>query len=701
MTSTRIQTLLDTLTLDEKIRLLGGQMSFDQENRDGDVFGISRVGLPSLKFADGPIGVHWWTKAATCYPANICLAASFDPELAYRYGEALGIDCRAVGIHVLLAPGINLYRSPLCGRNFEYLGEDPELAGLIAAAYIRGVQSQGVAATVKHLAANNQEYDRHGISSDVDERTLREVYLRPFELAITEGKSACVMTAYGFLNGKHCSENAWLINQVLRRDWGFGDGFVMSDWTSVHSTIQTLNSGLDLEMPWAKFLTAEKNRFALATGTVSPTRIEDAVRHRLVLMERFGWLDPDHSQQDSSIPVRNHDTEAVALEAARRGIVLLKNDQAILPARPGSIRRIVVLGHHADAHVLCGGGSAYTRPHESITLLEALRQTYGTGTEIEYHRCLQPWRGNEAFTATAFTTSEGQPGLRARYFNNQRCEGTPVHEETIPHFHITHGESRPHASINAPLFSAIFEGIITITHTSETDFYMSSEDAFLTIQVGNDILFERHRGPCRVTRTLNSGTYPIKIRMEQTQTGYLGYHFGFESSDQARVNYAAGLDAARSADLVLVATGFVSQTEGESHDRDSELDPRAVQLITDAASAAPGKTVPVLYIGGAVQTDPWLDTVPAALCLWYPGQNGTLAAAEIIAGITNPSGKLPFTWEKCLEDRGSYLFYHDTDGDRRVAYGDGIFTGYRWFDRHAIEPRFPLGHGLSYTTFAY
>jgi beta-glucosidase len=695
-----VETLLAALTLDEKILLLGGNMASSDPARDGDVFGIPRVGLPPLKFADGPIGVHWWTKASTCYPANICLAATFDPALAFAYGSALGDDCRAAGVHVLLAPGVNLYRSPLCGRNFEYLGEDPELAGLLAAAYIRGVQSRGVAATVKHFAANNQEYDRHGISSDVDERTLREVYLRPFELAVKEGLSACLMTAYGLLNGQHCSENDWLTTTLLREEWGF-DGWVISDWTSVHSVVQTLNSGLDLEMPWGRFLNAENVRAALANGLVSPARIDAKIRHRLRVMQRFGWLDPRHAQLDPAIPSRSPASEAVALDTARRGIVLLKNERATLPVRPGSVRRIAVLGHHGQARILCGGGSAYTTPHSSITLAEALAQVYGPEVQLDLHTCLNPWRGNEAFQSAAFSTADGSPGLDARYFENDRFAGIPAitRDERLD---FTLGENRPPVLQGQALFSASWHGFITITEAGETDFYMDTEDGYLDARIGeSDTLFTNQRGPYRVTRTFAPGRYPVEIRYRQTQKGYIKFRFGYEAAAHAFTGYDAGLAAARDADLVIVATGFVSHTEGEAHDRDFDLDPRAVRLITDAAAAAPGKTVPVLYIGGAVQTAPWLDQVPAALCLWYPGQNGTLAAAEILAGLVNPSGKLPFTWEKQLSDRGSYPFYHDTDGDRRTAYADGVFTGYRHFDRHGIAPLFPFGHGLSYTRFAY
>ncbi|MEI6033775.1 MAG: glycoside hydrolase family 3 N-terminal domain-containing protein [Verrucomicrobiae bacterium] len=690
--------LLAALTLDEKIKLLGGTMVRSSQARDGDVFGIERVGMPPLKFADGPVGVHWWTQASTCYPALICLAATMDAEQARAYGSALGDDCRAVGIHVLLAPGVNLYRSPLCGRNFEYLGEDPELSGQLAAAYIRGIQSRGVAATVKHFAANNQEYDRHGISSDVDERTLREVYLRPFERAVKEGGSACLMTAYGLLNGQHCSENSWLTDQILRGEWGF-DGWVISDWTSVHSTVQTLNSGLDLEMPWGRFLNPAAVHAALASGLVSAAKLDEKILNRLQLMARFGWLNPQHRQLDPAIPSQNPASEAVALDVARRGMVLLKNDSACLPARPGSVRRIAVLGHHAQTSVLCGGGSSYTRPYSSVTLADALAQVYGPEVQLDLHACVAPWRGEAVFSASAFFTPDGQPGLAARYFEGDRFDGAPA-TATDDRLDFLLGESRPPAIKGGALFSAIWNGEIVIEEGGGTDFYMDTEDGYLDACLDGEPLFTSHRGPCRRTLELAPGRHAVEIRFRQTQKGYVKFRFGYEPAINARIDCEAGLTAAAQADLVIVAAGFVSQTEGESHDRDFEMDARLVRMIEDAAAVS-SRIVVALYIGGAVQTVPWLDKVQAALCLWYPGQNGTLAAAEIIAGLTNPSGKLPFTWEKQLEDRGASACYQDADGDRRVSYDDGIFIGHRHFDRHGIEPRFPFGHGLSYTTFAY
>jgi beta-glucosidase len=695
-----VEALLASLTLEEKLKLLGGHPA-SENPRPGDLYGVERVGLAPLRFADGPVGVHWWTKASTCYPALICLAASFDIETAYRFGQAIGTDCRAHGVHVLLAPGVNLYRSPLCGRNFEYLGEDPELSGALAAAYVRGVQDQGVAATVKHFAANNQEFDRHSVSSDLDERTLHEVYLRPFERAVKEGRAACIMTGYNLVNQVHASENAWLVKEVLRRQWGF-EGIVMSDWTSVYSTAQSLEAGLDLEMPWARFLTGERIRPLLDTGVLTEDVINDRIRNRLQVMERFGWLDPAHQQQDEHGLSRNPESEAVALDVARHGQVLLKNEQNFLPKPPSTVSRIVVLGQHAVEEVLCGGGSAFCPPHEAITLEQAFRTVYGDHVQIEAFRALDLWRAEQAWKFGRFQSPEGEPGLKGEYFNNNECAGEPavIRMDERPDFAWI--EARPDPALDAAFFSVRWTGTFEVEVDADYDIYISASDGYISVAIDGVPLSlpGTHSTSVRRTETLKAGMHDLHIEYRQVRQGWATCHVGYEPVSAAYPDYEIALQAAREGDLVVVATGFVRATEGEGSDRSFGLDPRADQLILDAAAANPNTAV-LLYAGGAVDVSAWIDRVRALLCLWYPGQNGTLAAAEILAGRTNPSGRLPFTWERNLEDRGSFTCYHTVADEQRVAYSDGVFTGYRWFDRHQLRPRYPFGYGLSYTAFKY
>ncbi|HVZ30953.1 MAG TPA: glycoside hydrolase family 3 N-terminal domain-containing protein, partial [Polyangiaceae bacterium] len=360
----RVQALLAQLTLAEKISLLGGGPN------GASTHGVARLGIPELRLADGPMGVHWWCDAATAYPAMIAAAATWDADLWYRLGAALGRDCRARGVHILLAPGVNLYRSALCGRNFEYAGEDPYLASRFAVSYVSGVQDQGVSATIKHFACNFQEYERHHISSDVDERTLHEVYLRAFRAAVTEAGVGALMTAYNRMDGVQCSEHPGLIRDTLKRDWGF-QGLVMSDWVSTYSSVAAANAGLDLEMPEPVWFSAERLGPALGKGEILLETLDDKVRRLLRLAACFGWL--DHPQQDASIPFDDPVTSQVALDVARSGMVLLKNDAAFLPLAPARMTRLAVLGFGAHPALISGGGSAYTPPFRTTSVLEGLR----------------------------------------------------------------------------------------------------------------------------------------------------------------------------------------------------------------------------------------------------------------------------------------------------------------------------------------
>ena len=697
MDCSQIESILTQLTLEEKLSLLGGCRMNHRPPPDGGFPGVERIHLPALKLADGPLGIHWFTDSSTAYPATIALAATFDEALAYQAGAAIGTDCRAAGVHVLLAPGVNQYRSPLCGRNFEYLGEDPELSGILSAAYIRGVQNQNVAATVKHFVANNQEYDRHRISSDIDERTLREVYLRPFEIVVKEGRSACLMTSYNLLNGQHTSECKWLITDLLRDEWGF-EGLVMSDWFSVYSTAQTMNAGMDVEMPTPLYLTAEKLLPLIESGVISNQCIDDKIRRRLRLMQRFGWLDPAHEQKDETLPARNLETEEAALNIARSGCVLLKNEDGFLPALPEKVRRITLLGYHAVHPVISGGGSAYPQPHEAITLKQAIDQLYGAVAEINTFEMISLVRSPKLWTTSRFLTESGAPGLSGEYFKNNRFEGPPARVRTDKHIHFNWLNHAPPVLCNG-LYSVRWRGYVEIPEAETYHFYVGVDNGSIDVHI-DGIPIDVTRAGEPVVLKMDAGRHPIRIDFKKNKPDRSIIHLGYEPARAARVDYEKGLAAAKESDLVIVATGFVEDTEFENGDRSFALDPRLNQMILDVSAVNPN-TMVALYSGGGVDVAPWIDQVKALLCLWYPGQNGTVAAAEIISGRTNPSGRLPFTWEHRLEDRGSFPFYHDEDRDSRTAYNDGVFTGYRWFDKNGIVPRWPFGFGLSYTEFNY
>jgi beta-glucosidase len=367
----RAEEILSQMTLDEKIAYIGGTNNFY-------IRAIPRLNLPEIKMSDGPMAARN-DGPTTAYPAGIALAATWDTNMAMEIGEALGRDCRARGVNILLGPAVNIYRSPLCGRNFEYMGEDPFLASTMVAPMVQGIQSQGVLATVKHFACNNQEWDRNRISSEVDERTLHEIYFPAFRAAVQPGGVACVMTSYNLLNGVHCADNDYLMNQVLKGDWNF-KGFVMSDWAAVHNGLDAANGGLDLEMPFARFMNHATLTQAINDGKLKETTIDDKVRRILRTIIAAGFL--DRPQLLSGNPRNDPQNAAVALAGAREAIVLLKNYKHLLPLDRKSVKSIAVLGPNANPAVYCGGGSAFPRVFESVSIRDGIVQLAGPGTRV-------------------------------------------------------------------------------------------------------------------------------------------------------------------------------------------------------------------------------------------------------------------------------------------------------------------------------
>src|SRR5277367_6746761 len=362
----RVDALLNQLTLEEKIDLIGGMPDFY-------VRPIPRLGIPQLKMSDGPLGVHDYGPTIA-YPSGISVAASWDIDLARRVGVALGQDARARGVHFVLAPAMNIYRAPMNGRNFEYFGEDPYLASRIAVSEIQGIQSQGVIATAKHFVANNMEYGRLDHSSDVDERTLREIYLPAFEASVREGNVGAVMDAYNLVNGVHMTQNGYLNNEVLKTEWGFS-GILMSDWGATYDGVAAANGGLDLEMPSGNFMNRLNLIPAIQQGKVTVATIDDKVRRILRKEVEFGFM--DGGQTDSSIPLYNEQGRAIALEAGRDGMVLLKNDSNLLPLDKTKIKSIAVIGPNAYPAVIGGGGSSLVQPFNSVSYLEGISDYLG------------------------------------------------------------------------------------------------------------------------------------------------------------------------------------------------------------------------------------------------------------------------------------------------------------------------------------
>ena len=539
----RASALVARMTLEEKCDYIGG-------SKDGFyIRPVERLGIPLIRMADGPQGVRNNTRS-TLFACGVAAAASWNEDVAYEMGVALGQDSRARGVHILLGPGVNICRSPLCGRNFEYMGEDPCLAAATAVGYIKGVQSQGVMATVKHFALNNQEFNRHHVSSDADERTINEIYFPAFKAAVDAGV-ASVMSSYNLVNNVHAAENRWLLTETLKDKWGF-EGFVMSDWTSTYSTLGCVRSGLDLEMPEGFCMNYDAIKPLIETGVIREKDIDRKVENILASLIAYGFL--DRPQLDTTIKEDNPYSREVAYKLSCESAVLLKNEGA-LPLRKGG--RVALMGPRADI-IPCGGGSGSVDPLYSISLYEGMNQL---------------------------------------------------------------GEDFP----------------VTL--------------------VGEDYR--------KAARTL------------------------------------------KEADAVVVSVGFDRQTEKEDHDRTFAL-PQGQDELIEFAAEHNDNVIVVIYSGGAVDMSRWHDKVSAVLMGWYPGQEGGLAIARMLAGEISPSGRLPISIEARPEDNPTYdNYYVEKPMTKRghstlnVTYGEGIFVGYRGYEKKGVSPLYPFGHGLTYTSFEY
>jgi len=685
----RVDALLGKMTLEEKITLIGGVNDFY-------IRPIERLGIPSLRMSDGPLGVHDYGPT-TAYPAGIALAASWDVALAQRVGTLMGKDARARGVHFILAPGMNIYRAPMNARNFEYLGEDPYLASRMAVSLIRGIQGQGVIATAKHFTANNQEYGRMDHSSDMDERTLREIYLPAFEASVKEAKVGAIMDAYNLVNGVYMTQNGYLNDTILRKQWGF-DGILMSDWGATHDGIAAANGGLDLEMPSPLFMNKQTLSPAIQRGEVSEATIDAKVRHILFKAIQFGFY--DREQTDLSIPVYSQEGREVALEEARSGMVLLKNERNLLPLDKTKIKSIAVLGPDAYPAVIGGGGSSLTKPFNSVSYLEGISNYLGEDAGVLYAAEALPL--DAIANQTDFVTIPGGGhGLKAEYFNNEELEGEPalVRSDERVDFHWGDGSYADNGPVDH--FSARWTGYYVPKTEDDYKFYVSADDGVRLYVNDKRVIddWQRHSETLDTfSKHLQAGKL-YKIRLEYFENvGSATVRFGIAAPTRVLDTETKAL--ASKADAVVLCVGFDPATESEGGDRTFQLPGGQDALIQQIAEINKNVIV-VLTAGGNVDMTSWVDKVPALLHAWYPGQEGGTALAQILFGEVSPSGKLPASFERRWEDNAAFANYYPKSGTKRVEYKEGIFVGYRHFDRAEVKPLFPFGYGLSYTTFQY
>ena len=622
----RVESLLSQLTLPEKIRLLAGD-SFDGMS----TVAIPRLGIPKLVMADGPQGVRAHGPACS-FPSGIALAATWDTKLAYNYGAALGREARARDIQIQLGPGVNIARTPLNGRNFEYFGEDPYLTGEMAAQWIRGLQSQWVVATVKHFVGNDEEWRRMEIESLMSEQTLREVYLQPFQKAVEKGGVWSVMSAYNKLNGFPSTSNDALQNGVLKTEWKF-PGVVMSDWWATDS-VDAIGRGLDLEMPMDYRVNERSVTKALERGSLTEQQINQAVGRLLRMAVSMGFLDPKKPKEN--LPLDSKENADLALDVATKSIVLLKNDASLLPLDKKHLKRVIVYGPNAQDTPAVGGGSGGVTPFRRVSFLEGIRQALPKGTEIFF----APMPLSPSFSLFNFFEYNKQIPVLPRIMNVRRM-----------------------VSVSETNFTKV-------TTSRQKNIQISWSPQNLPEGIPKN---EEGRGRGQVSLKI----HPVTEK-------------------------ATGVLPAKEADVAIVCVGLNPDVEGEGYDRGFTLPIKQQELIKQVSAVNP-HTIVVLSGGAAVEINSWISRVPVILQTWYLGQSAGTALASVLFGEANPSGHLPCTFDRVIEENPSFKHYPGYFPEGKewpvVDYHEGIFYGYRGYDRSASEPLFPFGYGLSYTSF--
>ena len=685
----RVEDILSRMTPEEKADLVSGNTFETRPN--------NRLGIPAIRMADGPMGVRWYT--ATAFPASVALAATWDTELALRVGRAIARELKAQGRNMLLAPCVNIHRVPMAGRNFESYGEDPFLAARMAVAYIRGVQGEGVIASVKHFAANNQEQERNTIDVRVDERALHEIYFPAFKAAVQEAGVWSVMSAYNKINGQWCSENPWLLTGVLKKQWGFR-GFVVSDWGAVQSTVETANAGCDLEMPTGKFMDRDALMRAIAAGRITQETIDDKVRRILRVMFLSGLYDRPRKKNTEKSDLPGH--SKLSCSAAIQSAVLLKNDGGLLPLDATKIRSIAVIGPNAAVGRAGGGGAALVNYPYVISPLEGLRARFGKSLTIHYSTGLIQ-TGDlfpiETLRLTPPGARPGEHGLLGEYFNNPKLEGAPAFRRIDPKVDFRWGAASPAPGVLSDGFSVRWTGTLTAPKTG-TYYLDGFGDDGTRLVLDGKLLFDSWGLPRKTYTaevTLEAGR-PYSLRFEYCEnisaaTARLGWR------EKTGDLMPAAVEAAAKSDVALVFAGLSDYFESETFDRATMALPEGQDALIQAVVKANPRTVVVINSGSPVLMSAWLDAVPAVVLNWYPGQEHGHATAAVLAGDADPGGRLPFTLPKSWEDSAAFGRYPGSNG--AVSYGEGLFVGYRHFDRNNLEPLFPFGHGLSYTTFSY
>ncbi|MDC9826489.1 glycoside hydrolase family 3 C-terminal domain-containing protein [Devosia sp. ZB163] len=696
MTS-RIEELVDQMTLAEQVSLLSGEDFWSLP-------AIARLGIGKLRVTDGPNGARGGGSLiggvkSAAFPVGIALGASWNVRLLHEVGVALAEEVKSKGAHVSLAPTVNLHRTVSNGRNFECYSEDPFLTASLAVAYIEGLQSQRVSATIKHFVGNESEIERTTISSEVDERALRELYLMPFEWAVKKAGTWAIMSSYNKLNGTYTSENPWLLDDVLRREWHY-DGVVMSDWFGSHSTAPTVNAGLDLEMPGPTRDRGDKLVAAVEAGEVSRDTVRTRALNILRLMERTGALD-DHSAFEERADDRA-EHRALIRRAGAEGAVLLKNEGSLLPLTGNG--KVAVIGPNAKVAQIMGGGSAQLNPHYRISPWDGLVAALG-----EDRLSFAEGTRNNRFEPAL----EG--GLEVEYFNNPDFSGTPVFTERLGGGEVM-WFAPPGGVVDLTNFSARLRGTFTPTATGMHNIGVYAA-GYARVLVEGVLVADASAGAWEPGRTyfeegcdevvgqvdLEAGReYEVVVEFVRKPPRILGFsalHVGI-GRPLGDAEIAEAVAVAREAGTALVFVGRNGEWDTEGSDLASIILPGRQDELVRAVAAVNPRTVVVLQTGGPVEM-PWIGEVAAVVEAWYPGQEAGNSIADVLTGAAEPGGRLPQTfpvkWADNPTNSQDREVYPGMDG--KVRYEEGVFIGYRHYDSHGVAPLFPFGFGLGYTSF--
>ncbi|KAL1306300.1 hypothetical protein AAFC00_004384 [Neodothiora populina] len=715
MADINVEDVLSKLSDHEKLSLLAGIDFWHTKS-------LPEHGVPSLRLSDGPNGVRgikfFNGVPAACFPCGTALGATFDKSLLQDAGRLMGDEAKAKGAHVILGPTINMQRSPLGGRGFESIGEDPVLAGLGAAALINGIQENGVAACLKHFVCNDQEHQRNLVDSIITQRALREIYLLPFQLAVRDAFPKSFMTAYNKVNGTHVSENPKILEDILRKEWAW-HGLVMSDWYGTYSVTESINAGLDLEMPGPPRFRGDAAAHASACNKFNATALDDRARNILQLVKDCAASGiPENAEMGN---VDTPETSALLRRLASESIVLLKNEQSILPL--DKTKKVLVIGPNANVATYCGGGSASLRPYYAVTPLDAIKEKVSPEHVIftigaHSHKELP----NLATELSLDSSGEGKKGVVFRAYN----EAPNVKDrESVDRLELESTSMMfmdyKNPKIKSLLWYADVDGYLLADHDGEYEFGISvygSAQLFVDGKLTVDVTDKQEQGSAffglgtvevRNSITVKKGqVYHVKCQIGSAPTSKLqggsvafgggAVRIGGSYIIDAEEEIRKAADLAKDFDQVVVCAGLNMDWESEGFDRpDMKLPGHLDTLISSVAAANP-KTVVVMQSGTPVEM-PWLEQVPALLQAWYGGNETGNGIADVLFGDVNPSGHLSLSFPVHNEDNPAFLNYRSEAG--RVLYGEDVYIGYRYYEKLNRRVSFPFGHGLSYTSFRF